>query len=483
MIFLLLPLALVLPALCGTALLRLIEGRYPMLFAFERWVMGTVLGLTLLLFVQFLLHITVQLPFSLVAFLGVQATATLIIGGLWLLKRKTLPSSPTLPASPALPRIAKILLGILMIWCIVKIALTSVTFLLLTPTFLQDSLSNWNIRGKVFFHTQELTLVMPGEDPNASRGHVSSYPPTVPLAKVLLADYAGEWHDRLINSIHIVWYLATAVLLYYALRRYLHTGWSLLGTYAYLSLPLPLMHGTNAYGDAFVAMHVFIAVSLLFHASVRDDRPTAIRGFVLAALAGALLAFTKNEGLLIFLPPFAVCFALALWRQTRQRVMASNDALKLLIAGALIIAAVAGPWLLFKWANGLTFGNAKPITDLGFGWQQNVVFSIVVNTFSEGNWLLLFPLFFTLLLWRWRTALGELLVPAAFFLMTYFGQVLLYLFTGLSREALMQTGYARGIIHLAPVIVLLTGFLLASAREPILEGVGTLADKLGLRRR
>jgi hypothetical protein len=248
-----------------------------------------------------------------------------------------------------------------------------------------------------------------------------------------------------------------------------------------MSLPLYLMHGTNAYADAFVSVHVFAAVSLLFHASRAHNTGSAATFLKMAGIAGGLLAFTKNEGLIVFLPPFLLCGALTLGVLMRRRVLSTSHALRLAIFAGVCVAAIAGPWLLFKWMNGLTFGNGKPFTSLGFGWQKGVTFSIIVNTFSEGNWLLLFPLFFALLAWKFRETFGWLLVPSAFFILVYFGQMSLYLFTGLSREAIIQTGYARGLIHLTPVLVLLTTLLLWTVREPLSRGLGALAQALRLK--
>jgi hypothetical protein len=100
-----------------------------------------------------------------------------------------------------------------------------------------------------------------------------------------------------------------------------------------------------------------------------------------------------------------------------------------------------------------------------------------VNTFSEGNWLLLFPLFFGLLAFRWRDAFGWLLIPTMFFLFVYVGQALLYLFTSLSREAILQTGYARGLIQLMPLIVMLTILLLHGMRDRLRQALTRISGQ------
>ncbi len=476
MILLAIPLALVLPTLFGWLVLRLLEGKHPVLFTPERWVMGGMLGLTLILFVQFLLQITFSVPFSLLALLATQGICTALLGTVWYYRRASLPPSPALPPSSKLSQRMAILLGALLSWAAIKSLFVGTIFLILVPSYLQDTLSNWNLRGKVMYHTQELTLVMPNEDPIASPKGVSSYPPSVPMAKVLVANVAGVWNDSLVNGLHAFWYLGIIALLYFALRRYVSNGWSLFGVYVLMSLPLYVMHNTNAYGDAFLSVHVFCAVSVLLHACMAKDGQQSASFLRIASLAGALLVFTKNEGMLVFLPPFVLCMLLTVWTLRRTQSFTMQQIFTSLAGMGVAILCIAGPFLLFKWMNGLTFGNAKPFTSLAFGWQEHVLQAVAVNTFFEGNWLLLFPLFFGLIIAKWRTAFSWLLVPMCYFLLVYVGQVFLYLFTGLSREALMQTGYARGLIQLMPLTVMLTMLLLYDVKGKVVEGLNALRN-------
>lgn len=466
-----------LPAFNGWLVLRLLEGRTRVLFAIERIVLGCVLGLTLMMLLTFTAHSTTAMPINRFGFFAVHVACTVLFGALNMFFLKQLPPSPApLPSAP-LPRFVKIIFLLLGLWTLVKISATAVTFLLLTPTYLDDTLDNWNLRGKVYFVDQALTLVMPAEDPLTSPMGVSSYPPPVPLAKAWLASIAGEWSDALVNSIHIVWYLAAAALVFFALRRKTSLGWALTGTYVLTSIPLYLMHGTNPYGDAFVSVHVLIAATTLFYAVTADNETERLSFFRIAALASALLSFTKNEGLLVYLPPLLLILCIALFLFWKRQTMSHKHIFEVLLWFAGLLVALGLPWLMFKWSNGLTFGNAKPFTSLGFAWQPLVLFSITVNTLFEGNWVFLFPLLIALLILRFRNAFKEYIVLTAFFLIVYIGQAMLFLFTSLSHEALKQTGYARGIIHLTPVIVLLTTLLLAKGARPFINAFIALAKE------
>lgn len=460
------------PTVNGTVLVRLIEGHTPSLARTERITIGCMLGMTLMMLIVFIGHTLVRVPLTLWTFVIVHILCSVILLYLWAKhKLSILERSTDFPASQPLSTTAKILCGILGAWIVVKIVMTSSVFLLLTPTYLDDTLDNWNLRGKVFFYDHAITLVMPGEDAAHSPLGVSSYPPTVPLLKSWLAFLAGNWSDALVNSIHVVWYIAALILIYFAIRRHANVLWSCLGTYILASIPLYLMHGTNPYADAFVSVHIFIAISMLFHASVATTDHARSTFLKISALAAALLPFTKNEGLLVYLPPLLVLVALLTWIWKKKQILSNKKIIQTYVLYAGLIALLSLPWLLFKWMNRLTFGNAKPVTTLGIGWQENVLTSIFINTFFEGNWLLLFPLLFALMLWRWKAAFSRYAILTLFFLMIYVGQGMLYLFTGLSIEALQQTGYARGLVQLTPTVVLLLAFLLLDASPTLFNAL------------
>jgi hypothetical protein len=450
-----------LPTVSGMLLLTSLESRKPVLFFYERIALGFVLGVTVTMFATFLAITLLHAEINVALMLGMQ----IIVMAILIALRFYVPCVPLMStrdgmAAPAWPEWMMWVLRFLFAWVIVKLIIAATVFLLLTPTYLQDALSNWNLRGKVFYVDHALTLVMPNEDPSVSPQGVSSYPPTISLTKTWLATLNGEWTDPLVNSIQVLWYIAALVMVYYAIRRYASEGWALTGAYILGSMPLYLLHGTGPYADAFMSAHIFAAISMLFHAERNaEDRFAYLR---IAIVAGALLPFTKNEGLIVYLPPLLLIMIIMAVRWY-WKGMINKAMLRTMAFAVLCFAAVGIPWLLYKWGNHLTFGNGKPFTSLALGWQDNVLTSIYVNTFFEGNWLLLFPLLFLLLIWRWKSAFTTLSILTSFFLMIYIGQGFLYLFTRLSLEALMQTGYARGLVQLLPVVVLIVTLLLKDA--------------------
>ena len=342
------------------------------------------------------------------------------------------------------------------LWIILKIAVSSF-LLIVSPPFNDDVINNWNFRGKVFFYAQEFTLELQRGYGIVEKENVSSYPPSVPLLKTWFAALYGQWNEGLVNAIHIVWYCCALVLLFFALRRMTTLWWSLIGTYLLSSIPLYLMHGTVAYADLFLSLHVFLAVAMLLHALREESEDRASAYLRISALALALLLFTKNEGLILCAPPLSLAaIGTLLWLRRRGRHILPS-----LLWYIGFSAAVLIPWLGFKMLHDLPFGNAKAVSGFAFGWQPGVLKAIAINTFLEGNWLLLMPLFLGLLLLRWRNVLrSTLALPILFILVVWMGQIGIFLFTSISNEAIYQTGYARGLIQLMPVIVMVTTMLL-----------------------
>ncbi len=465
MTFLILLIGLVPSALGGWLLLRLVEGRSPVLLRAERWTYGCVLGLTGMMFLSFVANTALGVPLSLAGFAGVQAGALVALGVLWYIRVRPLPAvQPVLPRSP-LRQWQFWLVAALGAWTLVKI-LGGAFMLTATPIFLDDAIDNWNFRGKVYYVDRTLTLDVPSPEGQSTMFTLSSYPPPVPLAKAWLATIRGDWDEGLIDSVHIVWFFGALLMTFCALRRRMSLFLALTGTYALASLPLFLVHGTNAYADVFLAAHILAAVLPLGFSLIETDAARVSSLLRVSGLAAGLLLFTKNEALLLYLPDLLLCLGLALWLHVRSGALSARAAVEALMPwfASLLIVGIA--WLGFKVLNGMPFGNAKSVESFRVAWQPLVALAITVNTFFEGNWLLLFPALILLLLWQFRAALTPRnIVFVGFFVIALAVQYFLFQFTSLSNEALYQTGLARGIIHVIPLGVVMGMMLLREGLE------------------
>ncbi len=417
--------------------------------------MGFLAGLTGTMTLTFFLGVAPGLPFTRVVFVGVQVLLLFLL--LALVRWRTgpawfHPARPALPSAPRMPRWAVALLILLGIWSAAKIG-TGAFLLLNFPPYFDDTVKNWNFRGKIFFVMKAPTTTAPGRSEDLL-GQLHSYPPAVSMSKTWLATLAGEWHEGLVNSIHLAWFACTLLLLFAFLRRWTTLPWALGGTYLLVSLPLVLIQGTQAYAEIFLAAHFFAVAALLAHAAAATERVERIAFLRLAAVMAAFLPLTKNEGLVLYLPfLFLVATAMVAWFRRRDRLLIRDARLATLwFLGAT--AATTLPWLIYKWSLGLSFGNAHAISDTVLSWRPGVLKAIAIGLFFEGNWLLLFPLLAVLLAMGWKTAFrSPLMILTALFLLLFAVQLPIFLLTDLSTEATFQTGYSRGIVHLAPLAV------------------------------
>lgn len=457
---------ILLPTFLGWVVMRVIEGQHPVLLKLERMAAGFLVGITLLMGTALLLNLYLALPFSRLGFLGVWLVLTLVAVGLLLWQHRGWPREESVVMGPTkMPsRWAKVCLWIFLVYTIIKLVTGALTLTLLPPYF-DDTLNNWNIRGKIYWATQTYTLLMPLQKPTETDYGLNSYPPMVPLAKAWVNQLNGPWSEPLANAIHFAWFLAAIVLLWASLRRVVSQSWSLLGALTFANLPLVLMHGTNAYTDMAMAAHVLLTVSLLYHTarSTGEDMKSFLR---LSIISIGLLPLIKNEGLLLYCTVASATIALlVLWKRKNNMIDWKTIGTYVGSFVALLIVLVL-PWIIFKYTHGMAFGNGHDVSGFKVGWQNNVLLTYFINIFFEANWLFLFPLLILLLVVAWRRAFcSTLFVVTGYAFVLFFGQMLLYLFTNLSIEALKQTGLDRGIIHIAPLLMLITTVLLASIMD------------------
>ena len=458
--------ALALPTISGWLVLRALEWKTPVLFKIERWVLGFLLGLTLTVFVTFVVHITTGMALTLKGYLIVQIGLTILLGLIWFSTVRAQHAVP-LHSKNQISSSIRILIIILATWTLIKILTAGITFLMLTPPYLDDTIDNWNLRSKVYFVEKQIQIELPNELGELELNPHSSYPPAVPLAKASLASFAGKWSEGLVNSLHLLWFISALALIFFAIRRHSSFLMALIGTYILSSLPLYLMHGTNPYSDVFLSAHIFASISMLFHALNAQDSRERNAFFRIGALATALLVFTKNEAMMMYVPGILFILLASLFLMKKNQIASLKQSIQIFAMYIVFLISIVLPWTAFKWANNLTFGNAQSLLEnLKLSWHPSVNKSMAINTFLEGNWILLFPLLILLLIVKRKEAFRfPILILTGFFLLVFLVQIFLYNFTYLFVEAMYQTGFARGLIHLAPVVVMTTTLLLAKCHK------------------
>ncbi len=449
----------------GWLLLATIEGRNRVLSTAERVSFAIILGPTFSMFIVFLCHIAGLTALNLIGFVAPLLTVMLALTiGAWNRGafHQRLDAHPFV-STMTYPPWMKIGVLLLCVWTGIKI-FAGAYDLVSVPTYWDDSFNNWNMRGKIFFVTQKLTLEIPaGNGLTTLADGVGSYPPMLPMMKTWVSVLRGEWTEPLVNGVHLVWFFGLLSALYLILRRSFDPLLSALGIWAFVSLPLVLIHGSNPYADMFVAAHLLVAVGCLLgirRSSSANDITTWTKLFYLTL---GLLALTKNEALVLHIP--LLILAAVSFDIRRKHLVASAEYRKTILIGLCLMATFALPWIYFKWTHGLTFGNAKSISGLSISFNAAVPKAIWIHLSHEPNWLLL-PLLLPLTLIAagksfWKTpeaVLGAFVIAE---IMLQFG---IFLFVpSLGTEAINQTGLSRGLLHIAPLAILLLFFTAKSS--------------------
>lgn len=451
-----------LTTLTGWLSVGLAESKTPILTRMERLVFGLILGPTLSMFAVLLSHIAGITNLDLIGFLVpilllviLLAAALLRNGGLRFSQGAD-PQSVFIQSPNPRPKWMSVTVTILLVWTLVKVLVGSYD-IIATPTYWDDAFNNWNMRGKMFFVEKRLVLEIPvGNGIVQSAGGVSSYPPMLPMMKTWLSVLRGAWHEPLVNSVHAIWFLGLIAAFYLTLRRLAEPLFARFGVYLLVSLPLLLIQGSNPYADVFLASHLFLCAVALAGLAGSENASSAHSFSRLFFLSLGLLALTKNEGLLLHTPILLLAAAWTWLHLVKSGFVSRTDTKKFLVSGFVILLIIVGPWLIFKWTNGLTFGNAKSVSGISIAFNPNVLHAIWFHFTHEANWLFL-PLTFLLsLAYAGRRFFSSGLAPLAFIVVAdATAQFAIFLFVpSLANEAILQTGLSRGLLHLAPVTML-----------------------------
>lgn len=449
----------VLSAIPGWLVVRAVEGRTPVLTRLERLVWAGALGTTFHMLVTFFIHNGGIAPLTLIGFLFPVTVSAVLIGAGFILKfwKTSKPASHMTAPRGRLSKPLMMLMIVLITWSGVKV-LAGTYDLFLTPTYWDDSFNNWNLRGKIFYELKAFSLTIPqGNNAESSSGGVSSYPPSVPMMKTWLATLRGSWDEGTVNGVHAVWFWLLIAAFFLMLRRLSGLFGSVMGTYMLISLPMVLIHGSNPYAEIFIALHILLAMTALFFSAKAADAAHMTCWLRLSALAAGLMIFTKNEASLLYVPLWAIGVAWVLYAKYRSRKIDRKSMNRMIALIVIIFAVFALPWLTYKWMYGLSFGNAKYVTSFMIKFHPLALKSIWQQLSHEPTFLLL-PLLLPVTLIiagkkAWRLPLGPLTLFAIVALLEQIG--IYTLTTNLANEAINQTGFSRGMVHIAPIMVCL----------------------------
>ena len=202
----------------------------------------------------------------------------------------------------------------------------------------------WGFKAKIFFFHDVIPLDM-FQKFSVVYG-VWDYPQHVPLMETWVMLWLGYWNDQLPRIIFPLFYTGLCIVFFYSLRRYIPIRFALAGTF-YLATLKGLQTWTiNAISEPVLLYYYVISFLLLCRWMKEEDN----RLLVFSSLFCGLAAWTKNEGIVLFICNSFIVALFLLFGQRKAGPLLDRRFWLYLISGALIFI----PWSIIKLALGLT---------------------------------------------------------------------------------------------------------------------------------
>lgn len=170
------------------------------------------------------------------------------------------------------------------------------------PPYFDDAITTWDYKAKVIFSNKSL-----GKKPSADflgGGTGSGYPLNTSLFKVWTSMMVGKWDEHYIHVYNFTIFICMLILFFISLRQYATTTISLAFSYILASIPLMAFHSYGGYADLATGFYFFASILMLARWTY-----TKVDAFLyIMIILAAIMAFTKNEGYLIFAPIIVMTF-------------------------------------------------------------------------------------------------------------------------------------------------------------------------------
>jgi hypothetical protein len=215
--------------------------------------------------------------------------------------------------------------------------------LLRTHTYFDDALMHWSGRARSLFGGVNWSLDETSPVFLGRQVGTYNYPLLVIMWRALAAKLVGGWNEILSRADGILFLIAIVGIVWITVWRFTKSRWfSAAAAFCVAAIPLNAWHAAAGFSD--IAVEAFVVASVC--ALIEEE----------ALLAGVLAAgaiWSKNDGLVVYVPALAVAAGLMLGRRAL-----------LFLAGAATVA----PWLLFNLIHHLGF---QPPTRGGFQWHPD----------------------------------------------------------------------------------------------------------------
>jgi hypothetical protein len=423
-------LAFILPSFTGLSVVAALD-RKGLIGWLERAPLSFTLGAGLLSIYMLIIG-ALGMKFSFLTLLPffLAGAFTLIIS-----RKRPLPTRKTIAKGKALFVIP---LSLLLAWKLFFILFSTLAY----PTYFDDALTTWDYKAKTLYYAAGLGNMGSAE---FLGGGALNYPLGTSLFKTWIALMAGVWSDACIHLYHFAIFVSMLILFYVNLRQYASASIALLFTYALSSIPLLAPHTYGGYADTALGYYLFAAVAMLarwFHGKESAH-------LVIGAVLAGIMAFIKNEGLVLFMPVVLATFlGFLLLSGLPKR---EKTRLAVYLAGGVFLTAA--PWLIIKKIYGLGIG---PIP---FEFHPSSVVELLrIFFWEEGAFGILWAAAAAAILSNWATLRDRRFVSYfAPTLVCFLAVAAVFTFTSSFEWLWERTTINRTLLTVTPLVVFTTG--------------------------
>lgn len=275
---------------------------------------------------------------------------------------------------------------------------------------------------------------------------VPNYPLGLPLQEVWIAWFAGSWDDIAVKLLFPGYLLALCLIVYGTVREWLGPRAGMVGALFVAALPLMLQHAQEAYTDLPLAYFVLAgAVALACY-----GRSGSRSALVLASVFGVGAIWMREDGVLVVAANAAVLGAVLAWAG-RLSTRSGRADLALFLAPGVTVWLV---WALVK----IRLGISSNLVMDADAWTMfvtrlpTVMEALVQCLFLDGNWLILWALFFPAILFEFGATVRRDWVFLVWPMMLYLVAVVaLALATPMFDYLRDKTVLSRLVLHVAPL--------------------------------
>jgi len=330
--------------------------------------------------------------------------------------------------------------GIIFIFIAEK-AIWSLYSLSKLPVYFDDTLNHWSGRGKalldgVNWSWDPASIYFMGK----AFGH-EQYPLFASIWRAVNAALLGR-HDAGLERVDgfILW-MIILILTTYWIKEYSGKLWlGLLGAAIIAGIPLQTWHATAGYAEIYIQAYLLLGLYAIFQ-----------NKYILAGLLSAAMIWSKNEGLVIFVPCIISCLAVKLFLEKSRPIQ--NRTKDFFLFNATWIVTML-PWILFKLMKGVGFTIP---TQQGLGYVEGAISKMATAVFNSPSSSILWLFFtITIIVCIKRIVKSKVLLPLAiscFILITM--MTFIFTSTGAYRFLENQMTIHRSLLQIAPPFVIL----------------------------